>query len=179
MDRDMILGISPERCDSFDFINIAISHLHFPGLTADESDYASEERIADLWVRRLDAVLSMDIPFYKVGIAHMTCILLPSNTNADEAKIIDMIPDSVFSELFECAAGLGVGIELNTDAFTPSDEKMEHMLRPYRIAKDCHCRFYLGSDAHSRDEFCGDKRAFKRAVSLLGLTDADRYRIPG
>ena len=178
LDRDMVLGMTPEHYDTFDFINVAISHLHFPGLTADEVDYASEECIADLWVRRFEAVLESDLPHKKVGFAHITCILMPQEANLDETKIIDLIPDSVYRELFRRAAALGAGIELNHDAFTPNDEKMLHMLRPYRIAKESGCRFFLGSDAHGRDEFYPEGRAFRRAVALLGLTDADRYRIP-
>ena len=51
--------------------------------------------------------------------------------------------------LFKKAADLGVGIELNSFDMNFAEEEAETVLRPYRIAKKCGCKFYLGSDAHS------------------------------
>ena len=45
-----------------------------------------------------------------------------------------------------------------------SEEEKETILRPYRIAKRCGCKFYCGSDAHTPSEFEGYKEIMERAV---------------
>ena len=49
-------------------------------------------------------------------------------------------------------------------------------MRPYRIAKECGCKFYHGSDAHKPKEFEKIKY-FDRAAKLLGLTESDKFYI--
>ena len=46
------------------------------GFTVTDDDLATFESRADAWVRRFDGLLSMDIPFHKTGIAHLTCGLI-------------------------------------------------------------------------------------------------------
>ena len=49
-------------------------------------------------------------------------------------------------------------------------------LRPYRIAKQCGCKFYLGSDAHHPEDFAGMPEQFRTLVSLLDLQESDKFR---
>ena len=49
--------------------------------------------------------------------------------------------------------------------------------RIYKIAKQCGCKFYFGSDAHHPDALDRAKGIFERAVDLLGLTEDDRFII--
>jgi len=53
------------------------------------------------------------------------------------------------------------------------------VLRPYKIAIECGCKFYLGSDAHT---VAGLERAipeFEKMIDLLGLTEDQKYTVPG
>ena len=64
-----------------------------------------------------------------------------------------LIADSVYGELFTLAARRGIGLEINPDT------NNEEAFRMYGIARECGCRFTLGSDAHTR-----------REMSLIGKT---------
>lgn len=71
------------------------------------------------------------------------------------------------------AARLGCGIELNACAVSD----LEPVLRPYRIAKDCGCRFYLGSDAHHPQALTTAVGSFRTMIRLLALTEEDRFHL--
>ena len=81
--------------------------------------------------------------------------------------------------LFEKAAGLGVGIELNSSDMDFTEEEADVVLRPYRIAKKCGCKFYCGSDAHHPNTLDRAKALFERAIDLLELTEEDKFIICG
>ena len=70
LDKNLTLALARENMDLFDFIIIPTTHLHNKGFTIEEN--LSLEEIAAVYVERLDAVLNMDLPFYKVGLAHLT-----------------------------------------------------------------------------------------------------------
>ena len=53
MDKNGVIGISPERFDEFDFIIVPTTHLHMKSFTLDEEDYCNVPRLAKLWVERL------------------------------------------------------------------------------------------------------------------------------
>ena len=175
MNKDGVIGISPERYDEFDFIVVATTHMHMKGLVIDEADFGNPERLAKAWIRNFDAVLNSDLPFTKVGIAHLAtrCIAVENNMHVE---VLKLIPDSEMYRLFEKAAVLGVGIELNGSDLGFADEDTDAVLRPFRIAKDCGCKFYYGSDAHKPREFRVDKN-FERTRKLLALTEDDKFII--
>ena len=58
-----------------------------------------------------------------------------------------------------------------------SDEEMGKILRPFKIAKAQGCKFYLGSDAHSPEGFDTTKDLFDRAITLLDLSESDKFYI--
>ena len=173
LDRNLTLGVAPEHYSLFDFIVIPTTHLHMRGFTATEAELATAESRADAWVRRLDAVLSMDLPFHKVGIAHLTCTLI-AREHADYLATLEALPEREMRRLFQKAASLGVGIELN-ERF--SDEDAPLVLRPYRIAKACGCKFYLGSDAHTRKALESAPAQHARIIDALALTEEDKFRL--
>ncbi|MBR5308266.1 MAG: PHP domain-containing protein [Clostridia bacterium] len=174
--HDLVLGISAERFDEFDFVVIPTTHLHFQGFTVTEKDNISFKARADAWVRRLDAVLSMDIPFHKTGIAHLTTGLI-SPEREQYLEVIREISENDMYRLFRQAAKVGVGIELNASVFAPSETEKDMALLPYRIAKECGCKFYCGSDAHEEEHFFYAKPRLENAAELLGLTEDDKFVI--
>lgn len=175
MDKNGVIGISPEHYGDFDFIIVATTHMHMKGFTVSEADYGNASTLAKLWVERFDRVLESDLPFGKVGIAHLAskCIAVENNMHLEVLKLIS---DEEMYRLFTKAAELGLGIELNGHDMTLDDESKDIILRPFRIAKKCGCKFYYGSDAHKKREFAVDK-SFPKAVELLDLSENDKFII--
>lgn len=170
-----VLGIPLPRFRDFDFVIIPTTHLHMTGFTISKEDAASPDRRAELWAERLDTVLEMDLPFRKIGIAHPAC---PLCGGGDHLSVLDRIPDAELERLFSKAAERGCGIELNAGDFRFPDGEADRVLRIFRTAKGCGCKFYLGSDAHHPGGLDGAIPLFERAVSLLGLEETDKYRVP-
>ena len=177
MNKEMTLGLARENFNKFDFVVIPTTHLHMNGFTVEGTEGSSER--AELWVRRLDRLLSMDIPFEKVGIAHLACTLIDVRSLGDLFKTLSYIETSDMHDLFSIAANKGAGIELNLSDMKNAIKHPEEILKMFRIAKDAGCKFYLGSDAHLPDEFANVQRTFEYAVEALGLTEDDKFRIKG
>ena len=175
MTKDFRIGISDEEMKRRDFIIIPTTHLHMPGFTRERGDF-SEQVHAELWVQRFDALLKKDLPFHKIGVAHLTCSLLsPAKTAESTAKTLSLIKDEDMKRLFSQAAKLGLGIELNTGAWQLREDILPETLRPYRIAAECGCKFYLGSDAHSPDALTLANPA--KMVEILGLEEDQKFKI--
>ena len=117
----------------------------------------------------------MNLPFYKMGIAHITCNLM-SPTRKEYLEVLKLIPDSEMERLFKKAAKVGIGIEINASVFT-YDNGEELAYKPYRIAKKCGCKFYLGSDSHEVSHLVRAKKIFERAIDILKLTEDDKFHI--
>lgn len=173
LDKNMTLSVSEEKYDLFDFMVVATTHMHRVGFTVDEAELKTPEHRADAWIRRLDAVFDMKLPFHKVGIAHLTCKLIAPEKDVF-LKTLRAIPVSEMKRLFTKAARLGAGIELNYGAFKFADE--EAALLPYRIAKECGCKFYCGSDAHEVSRMYAAGEVFQKAINLLDLREEDKMK---
>ncbi|MCI8388439.1 MAG: hypothetical protein HFE63_08265 [Clostridiales bacterium] len=169
---DLTLGIARENFDKFDFVIIPTTHLHMNGFTCRGDEDAAER--AELYVKRFDAVLDMDLPFRKVGIAHLTCSLIYSGHHIE---VLNLISDDEFTRLFKKAAERGVGIELNFNSLSLTDETRDATLRPYRIAKSVGCKFYFGSDAHHPAGLAAEKANAENIIDLLELTEEDKFKI--
>ncbi len=173
--RDMTLGIPRTRFDRFDMMVIPTTHLHMKGFTVSEDGSESCEERARLWCDRLNAVLSMDLPFRKIGIAHLTCRLIDNRSVEHYLSTLKLLPKDEAVRLFERAAELGVGIELNADDLRQSENHGDTAIQIFRTAKECGCKFYLGSDAHDTEDFIGVKKIFSDAIDALKLTEDDKF----
>ena len=169
MDRHTVIGVSRAVADELDFVIVPTTHLHMHGFTLDGSEGAEER--AKLWCSRFDALLDADLPFEKVGVAHLTCSLIWRDRYLE---VLRLIPDEEYHRLFERAAKCGIGIELNFPAIGMDAECAELTLKPYRIAREEGCRFYLGSDAHHPAGLAAAKANFEAIVEQLGLTEDDK-----
>ncbi len=174
LDKHMTLGLAKESFDKFDFIIIPTTHLHMTGFTIDE-DQLNREGRRNAYINRLKAVLAMDLPFHKIGIAHLTTSLIAREDWQEHIAIIDSISDDTFEEIFADAAKKGVGIELNMGYDRYERAELERVLRPYRIAKARGCKFYFGSDAHHPDALDSVKHKFERLIDDLGLAEDDKF----
>ena len=177
LDQNLTLGIPESRFDDFDFIVIPTTHLHMNGFTISKEDASSLDARARLWTTRLEAVLNMALPFHKVGIAHLACGLLTPDSRENYLAVLEKIPSSEMERLFQKAAVLGVGIELNSTDMDFSDGETDAVLRMFRIAKAAGCKFYTASDAHHPDYFRKVKPIFERAIDLLDLKESDKFYI--
>lgn len=166
---DNVIGVSPAVMEKLDFIIIPTTHMHMGGFTVRGDEDAAER--AKLWCSRLDAVLDMDLPFHKIGIAHLTCSLIYTG---HYLEVLTAIPDAEYHRLFAKAAEKGAGIELNFPSLSLTDEDRGIVLKPYRIAKEEGCRFYLGSDAHHPAGLDAAIANFENIVALLDLTEDDK-----
>lgn len=171
LDKHMTLGISREALDKFDFTIVPTSHLHMTGFTIEESMKSAKER-AKFYMERNHALLDMDLPFEKMGLAHFTCSLMANGCDDSCEVILDTITDSELFEFFTRASSKGIGIELNVPLAKSSDETI---LRPYKIAKKCGCKFYLGSDAHSPSALEKAPARFEAIIDALDLTEDDKF----
>jgi histidinol phosphatase-like PHP family hydrolase len=119
----------------------------------------------------------MDLPFHKIGIAHLCCYLIGGGNDALYEKALAAIGDEDLKRIFAKAAALGVGIELNQGDFMFNHGAREDILRIFKAAKNCGCKFYLGSDAHHPGSFENASTFFEAAIELLGLTENDKFII--
>ena len=173
MDYEYTVGVSPERYDKFDFIVIPTTHLHLAGHTVKTKIETPEEAAAH-WVKRLEELLKKDMPWHKMGIAHLTCGHIFKGRTPEVIRLID---DKVLYDLFEKCSEKGVGIELNMKTLNLSPEDKDVLLRPYFIAKDCGCKFYLGSDSHKVEALNTAKENFEDIITLLDLQETDKFII--
>ena len=173
MDKFLTLGLAQEHFDRFDFVIIPTTHLHMKNFTIDPD--ATLEQRADAYGKRLQRVLEMDLPFHKIGIAHLTCPLMANGRWEDHLTVLDSISDDTFTRLFTKAAEVGVGIELNFAVrdYTPQD--LPRVLRPYKIARSCGCKFYLGSDTHRTEEQEKGFANLQAMVEVLDLEETDKF----
>lgn len=173
MDRHFTLSVEESHCRLFDFIVVSTTHFNRVGFTVSEESVSTPAARARTWVARLERVLEAELPFQKVGIAHLTCKLI-APTPEERAETLSLLPEGELLRLFTKAAMLGAAIELNSGAFGLPDWDSEVSLRPYRIAKACGCKFYCGSDAHHPWEARRAGGIFRKAVEALELTEGDK-----
>ncbi len=170
------LGLAPRHFDLFDFIIIPPNHFHMINFVR-PSSYDNEEKLADLLVGRLEEIALLDLPWHKIGIAHMNGFILPGG---DTDLLIRSVDEKRFRAVMNKFARLGAGIELNmgADCFPAGWQKRaDDKLRLYRIAKEEGCKFYLGSDGHHPNDFDEITDVAPDVIAALGLTENDRFRI--
>lgn len=175
-DRECRISVPPQRYDDFDFFIIPTTHLHMSCTSAPEDKDTNEKR-AKLWVSRLEGLLSQNLPFRKMGIAHLACTLLNNTSRENYLDTLSRIPANEMERLFSMAAQRGCGIELNQDDMSYREGEADTVLRMFRIAKNCGCKFYLGSDAHKQTEFRHTREIFARAIDDLQLQESDKFHI--
>ena len=172
MDMFCTVGISQKMSDAFEFIIVPTSHLHMTGFTIAPED-CSVQRRAELYLARNHALLDMDLPFHKMGLAHFTCSLMARNCEGSRDDILNAISDAEYAELFARVAKSGMGVELNVNL---SDPHSADTMRPYRIARSLGCKFYLGSDAHHPKGLAEARARFEAEIDALELTEADKFK---
>lgn len=172
MNEKFVIGIGHEARKEMELLVVPFSHMHM-------KDFVPAETPVDMravyYVHRMNALMQSDLPDGKTGIAHMTTPLIARAQWTDHIRLLEMIPDDVFRHQFAIAAKRRFGIELNMAPAKYSPEELQSVLRPYFIAKECGCKFYLGSDAHTAAALEGAMQRFEDMVSSLNLTEEDKF----
>ena len=174
MDKNMTVGVSEKMLDRFEFIIIPTTHLHMMGFTLDQADN-SHERRAYLYVERFAKLLEKDLPWNKIGLAHITCPLLNNTYDKAYLETLKKVDYTALKEQFEKAAKIGLGIELNEYIEKYEGEELETHMNVYRIAKSAGCKFYMGSDAHNPTGLNRAPARFEKFIDLLDLKEEDKF----
>jgi histidinol phosphatase-like PHP family hydrolase len=163
--------ISPEESVDFDYVLFASSHiLNYPHMYT-AYDLGSPDVLRRLTIERFIAACKLDYPV-PMGICHP---LYPI-CSPHQAEIIDGMSDATLKELFSMAAEKHISIEIHACLYrkdTPHNEfgLSDHYLRILAAAKDCGCKFHMGSDAHEPRAFVGSHEKLRKAAELLHLTE--------
>ena len=91
------------------------------------------------------------------------------------ASFLDMLPTNELERVFTKAAEKGLGIEVNYGDMLYDANEEDAVLRIFKIAKGCGCKFYLGSDAHDVKTFDLAMEVFDRAIDKIGLEEKDKF----
>ena len=177
MTLDGTIGISPERLAQMDFVLISISHFHCTDFTISADEAATAEGKAAALLRKLEWVLARPLPWHKVGLAHLLGQKVSGGDPDLHCAVIRLVQGERLTALFNKAAALGVGIELNTATFSfGSDAEREAVTAFYAHAKECGCKFFFGSDAHAPFQWEHHRERAQMMADALGLTEADIFR---
>ena len=169
------LGLAKSSFNLFDFVVIPINHFHMLDFVR-PSSINTAMLVADLMLTRLEELQQLDLPWEKIGIAHLTSRLTFKEGNV--ADVINSMPEDRLFQIFGFFAQYGTGIELNACSFKPGwEERFDSLMRPYRLAKQAGCKFYFASDAHKVADL-SIKQQLQPAINDLDLSIKDLYRIP-
>ena len=175
MDIDMTIGVSKDVAEMLDFLIVPTTHLHMALPPAE-----SYESRALHYIKRIHAFASSDLPFHKVGFAHATTNLIApvgEDGKRNSARVLEKIPDSELYEAFRAIAQVGAGVEINFNPNLYDEKDLSIVLRTYFIAKECGCKFYLGSDAHHPADFEKVGTTLPKIIGLLSLQESDKFHI--
>lgn len=173
MDYNFTLGISDEHLDCFDFITVSTTHLHLEGYTVKKKPQTPEEA-AFLWQKRLEELFKKDLPWQKTGLSHLTGRHVFKERHTDA---IACLKTNDLENVFKECAKKGLGVELNMKTSFDSEAEKEIFLKPFFIAKECGCKFYLGSDAHKTSSLDAAKEKFEKTIDLLDLKETDKFKL--
>ena len=169
IDEDLNLGIKKDEFDLFDFVIIATTHLHmYPFISVDKT--------AENLMKRFNALINIDLPSSKIGLAHPTCLLIAPDGQTKD--VLNSISNSEFIKIFDEFAKKQIGIELNKVDFDSEKVNLNDIkasLRVLKIARNCGCKFYLASDAHHPKDFINSIEIFNYILKELNLQEENKF----
>ena len=178
MTLDGTVGVSLERLAELDYVLISISHFHCTDFTIRAEDAATTEGSARVLLEKLETLLDMPLPWHKIGLAHLVGQKVSGGDPDRHCEILRLLQGERLTALFQKAARLGVGIELNTATFSfGNDAEREAVTAFYAHAKECGCKFYFGSDAHAPFQSVHHRERAQAMADALNLTEEDIFRI--
>ena len=177
MAKDFTIGMERATYDKLDFVIVPTTHLNNKGFGLSDEDAESVEGRAKVWLEKFNALLAKDLPFRKMGVAHLACGLIAPGKRSDYLAVLDLLPEKELIKSFTRAAEVGIGVELNSSDMNFKEAEAQTVLRMFEIAKKCGCKFYMGSDAHHPADLDRAKGIFERAIDYLELKETDKFYI--
>lgn len=167
------IGITPACYAEFDMIVVPVNHFHMEGFVR-PAECNTVEAVSELLIRRLEELLKLDLPWEKVGIAHLNDCIYMHGDEYDNALM--MIPEARLRSVFGGLARKGAGIELNASAFRPGwDQNGKGGYRLLKTALEENCKFYCASDSHECVNLEMIAARMRGAADTLGLTAGDLF----
>jgi histidinol phosphatase-like PHP family hydrolase len=170
------LSISRPEFDLFDFITLSVNHMHMHDIIRPQG-IDTADSMSKLILNRLSELLNLDLPWGKIGIAHLSHPVMFSEGSV--ADVLDAMDYNTLKYVFTELAERGAGIELNASAFEDWDSRRDSLLRFYSVIADTGCSFYLASDAHFVENLGGIQKNLPVVVEALGLSANQQYYISG
>lgn len=167
------LGISEACAEQLDFLLVPHSHTHMLDFVMPKEFDNDIAKHSDYLVRSFMALCRHPMKKYITAIAHP---FLPVCKDKEyRERIVDAISDEIYKECFDAARDAGIGIEINASLFANAGYEeiaASGYMRMFSAAKNCGCKFSLGSDAHGVNGLSAiDKAGY--IMHITGITDAD------
>ena len=155
-------GISPERATAMANGFPEAELAPFMGeKTVDYVKFVSDFMVESFRSLMQNETLKSYSDLIPVSIAHP---FQPVGSFSQRPDMMRLIADNTYGELFEMAAARGIGLEINGAV-----EDAE-CYRMFGIAKECGCKFTVGSDAHT-PEHIGKIFNNDKMTDELGITE--------
>lgn len=160
-----VCSLHEDHSELFDFVLVPANHFHMKGFVRP----AHIERGKELTKLYIDRFLEVCNISFADGIVHP---FVPAGSPGMEKEILESFEDHLMEECFKAAYENNKSVELNLSGIHKMNELgiLDEYARIMQIARECKCRFHLGSDAHSPDVLSEDFYA-------LGYAFAEKCQI--
>lgn len=183
------LALHPSHYNDFDLILVPVNHYNIMPAPVYDPSYSAPANYLTCQVDRLETLLEYDLPWKRVGIAHLQWY------EVTEQELPAMLAlEERYRAVFREYSRRGAGIELNAaslaytnpemrpvyDAFSPERKEgccidHEKVVWLFSLAKEAGCKFYIGSDSHTSLRLDWPRKYLARICQDLGLEDSDRF----
>lgn len=177
IDKHMTVGMASDTRALFDYVLISTSHLHMKDFTIDRS-ITSLPEVRKILLRRVDAALESRVadgiahPFGVLGFFEQQDELLGGYTDGELMQVFRAVADAGVSLEINASAVLNNPGTLDADGFSVQDRRL------FTLARECGCRFHLGTDAHKPEAFCRHAQliAFANACGIYEFAALEHRR---
>ena len=164
-------AITEAYAEQFDLIIVPNSHTH---MIMPKECYHPYEKHKDFMVQAYMDTINSSLSKYITSMAHpFEAVACPY----DNSILGDMITDDEFRYMFDATAKKEIAIEVNVADMrkkTPQEIEDSSIMRMFRLAKECGCKFTFGSDAHEIKGHYNYSNA-DLVADMLGLKEEDLH----
>ena len=165
-------AITPSVAEQLEILLVPNSHTH---MVMPKEFIGQKRKHAEFMLDAFTDIVKSDVAKYITAIPHPF-----SAVNCDYSEeLFDFITDDEYKRCFDIAAEKGIGIEINPNFIkgkTLPESYALPMMRMYRIAKECGCKFTIGTDSHKAADFDAYPLLYI-FCSVLDLRENDFHRI--
>ena len=169
--------VSHEESKLYDYVFLAPSHICNMLGEYDYLNLDTPDKLRDFMLMRFKDAC-------KIQLAVPTAICHPLYPIGSpfEQEVVDGITELELEECFKLAKENNKAIEVHACLFrkgTKHDDDgiSPSYLRMLSVAKECGCKFFLGTDAHSVDGFLGTHAKLLKACDYLGIGEDDLWEV--